>query len=202
MNASLMPELLERIQKAFRPIEVRPGAPLPKLPGALPYVKELSGYPRFCGSTMGAEILWNMEILEKAASKPNDPDFTAEYTVAGRHTRVLGRNHRYLDYPVNVFLNICMLHDGQVEIFDFCLNLLAEIAPVNWYAQTLPEEMRGCAIGGKDAYAFDRKNETITLNVPTAVYKLLPLSLTSASGAVGRVMLPLSQGESFYADRG
>ncbi len=201
MNASLMPELLQRIRKAFRPTEVRPGAPLPKLSGVLPYVKEMSGYPRFCGSTMGAEILWDMDIMEKAASKPGDLDFTAEYTVAGRHIRVLGRNHRYLDYPVNVFLNVCMLHDGQVEIVDFCLNLLAEIAPVNWHAQTLPEEMLGCAIGGKDAYSFDRKNETITLNVPTAVYKLLPLSLTSASGAVGRVLLPLSPGEIFYAER-
>ena len=202
MNAGLMPELLEKIQKKFRPMEVRPGAPLPKLSGTLPYVKEMSGYPRFCGSTMGAEVLWEMDILEKAAAKPKDTDFTAEYTVAGRHTRVLGRNHRYLDYPVNVFLNICMLHDGQVEIFDFCINLLAEIATVNWYAQRLPEEMRGCAIGGKDAYAFDRKNGTITLNIPTAVYKLLPLSLTSTSGAVGRVMLPLSPGESFYEKRG
>ncbi len=143
MNAGLMPELLEKIQKKFRPMEVRPGAPLPKLSGTLPYVKEMSGYPRFCGSTMGAEVLWEMDILEKAAAKPKDTDFTAEYTVAGRHTRVLGRNHRYLDYPVNVFLNICMLHDGQVEIFDFCINLLAEIATVNWYAQRLPEEMRG-----------------------------------------------------------
>ena len=200
MNASLMPELLERIQKAFRPTEVRPGAPLPKLSGALPYVKERSGYPRFCGSTMGAEVLWEMDILEKAAAKPNDIDFTAEYTVAGRHTRVLGRNHRYLDYPVNVFLNVCMLHDGQIEIFDFCLNLLAEIAPVNWHVQTLPEEMRGCAIGGKDACSFDRKNGSIILNVPTAVYKVLPLSLTS--GAVGRVTLSLSPGEIFYAERG
>lgn len=202
MNIALMPVLLDKILKTFRPVEVHFGAPLPKLPGALPYVKEINGYPRFCGSTMGAEILWDMDVLEKATSKPNDPDFTAEYMVAGRHTRVLGRNHRYLTYPVNVFLNVCMLHDGQVEVVDFCLNLLAEIAPVNWYAQTLPEEMRGCAIGGKDAYSFDRDAGTIALNIPTKVYKLLPLSLTSSSGVVGRVVLPLSPGENFYAERG
>ena len=202
MSDSLMPELLEKMRKVFRPVEVRAGAPLPKLPGALAYTKELGGYPRFCGATMGAEVLWNMDVAEKALRKPNDVDFTAEYMIRGKHTRVLGRNHRYLDYPVNVFLNVCMLHDGQIEIVDFCLNLLAEIATVNWSAEKLPEEMRGCAIGGKDAYSFDREKRTITLSVPTAVYRLLPLALTASSGAVGRVTIQLTPGELFYGERG
>jgi hypothetical protein len=197
-----MPEVLEKIREKFRPMEVRPGTPIPPIPGCVPFTRELNGFPRFSGTHMGVDVLWNLDVLNKFSSKPNDIDFTAEYLIGGRHTRILGRNHRYLDYPVNVFLNVCMLHDGHIEIVDFCLNLLAEIAPVNWCIEALPEPMRGHAIGGKDAYSFDREGKTVTLNIPTSLFRTLPASLTESSGALGKIMILLAPGEIFCREQG
>ncbi|MFA7620301.1 MAG: hypothetical protein WCY56_00500 [Aminobacteriaceae bacterium] len=195
-----MPILLERVRSIFHPVEMRQGAPLPKIPGHLPFVKEMSGHPRFCGSIMGAEALWDMDVLEKQGTRPHDVDFTADYRVAGKSVRVLGRHHRYLAYPVNVFLNVCMMYDGKIEIVDFCLNLLAEVAAVNWFGLGLPREMHYTPLGGKDSYQFDRNNQMITLDIPTVVFKRLPLSLTSSAGSVGRVSFELVPGESFFRD--
>jgi len=198
VNNGLLPPLLERIKQVFHTVEVRQGMQPAKNPSQIPYTKELTGHPRYCGSVMGAEILWGMDILEKTGEKPCDADYTAVYRVAGTSVRILGRPHRYLDYPVNVFLNVCMLYDGRLEIVDFCVDLLAQIAPVNWFACDLPGEMDGARLGGKDAYRFDRAGQTIVLDVPTDVYKRLPLSLTSSIGSVGRVALELVPGETYF----
>ena len=147
---------------------------------------------------MGAEALWDLDVLEKQGTKPHDIDFTADYRVEGKTVRVLGR--RYLTYPVNVFLNVCMMYDGKIEIVDFCLNLLAEVAAVNWFGVGLPKEMHYTSLGGKDSYQFDRNDRTITLDIPTVVFKRLPLSLTSSAGSVGRVSFELVPGESFFRD--
>ena len=101
---------------------------------------------------------------------------------------------------MNVFLNVCMMYDGKIEIVDFCLNLLAEVAAVNWFGLGLPREMHYTPLGGKDSYQFDRNNQMITLDIPTVVFKRLPLSLTSSAGSVGRVSFELVPGESFFRD--
>ena len=109
MPVCLMPQLLKKIQGVFRPVEIRRGTPTPSSPVYLSFSKELSGHPRFCGALMGAEVLWTFNVLDKASSKPKDADFTAEYILDGRNITVFGRNNRYLEYPVNVFLNVCMI---------------------------------------------------------------------------------------------
>lgn len=198
MQTGMMPMLLERVQDVFHPVEARGGSPVAAMAGRLPYVKELSGHPRFCGSVMGVDVLWDFDVLEKQGMKPCDPDYTAEYLLAGRKVRVLGRHHRYLDYPVNVFLNVCMVYEGILEIVDFCINLLAQVAPVNWSAFHLPREMHFTPLGGKDSYHFDREAGRIMLNMPTATYKKLPIAITRGSGAVGRVTFDLVPGETFF----
>ena len=116
---------------------------------------------------MGAEIFWKMDILEPAEDRPKDHDFTAEYTVLGEKVTILGRDHRYLDYPANVFLNVCMTWDDTIEIADFCLNLLTEISLVNWFTGVLPPELKGCPFGGRDGYSFDREGGKVELRVPS-----------------------------------